>query len=74
MKPWILEFFTAQVKYVACNGPVCMRSGDFKKDKEPDLVVSNSEEYTVRVLLNNGNGDFQAQIKYATTRLPMDII
>jgi hypothetical protein len=39
--------------------------GDFNCDGEPDLAVVNTSEYSISVLLGNGNGTFQARADYA---------
>jgi Bacterial Ig-like domain (group 3)/FG-GAP-like repeat len=39
--------------------------GDFNCDSEPDLAVVNTSDYSVSVLLGNGNGTFQAHADYA---------
>ena len=42
------------------SGPQSVSVGDFNGDGKPDLVVANSNDNTVTVLLGNGSGGFTA--------------
>src|SRR5262249_17929705 len=45
--------------------PGSVAVGDFNGDGIPDLVAANLSDYTVSVLLGNGDGSFQAAAHYA---------
>jgi VCBS repeat protein len=48
------------------TGPGSVAVGDFNGDGKFDLVVGNVFSNTVRVLLGEGNGTFQAAVDYGT--------
>ena len=50
--------------------PQSVAVGDFNGDGKPDMVVANSGDNTVGVLLGNGDGTFQAQVTYAVGSSP----
>jgi hypothetical protein len=47
--------------------------GDLNSDGRPDLVVANNDSDNVSVLLNNGDGTFAAQVKYAAGYGPISV-
>jgi hypothetical protein len=47
--------------------------GDFKGDGESDLAIANRASNSVSVLLNNGNGTFQAAVNYPTRNGPLSL-
>jgi hypothetical protein len=50
--------------------PVSVAIGDLNGDGKPDLATANEGAGTVSVLLNSGDGSFQAHRNYATGYLP----
>src|SRR5713226_9268420 len=50
--------------------PVTVAVGDFNGDGHPDLVVTNSGDNNVSVLLCNGDGTFQVPVNFATGANP----
>ena len=46
------------------------RDGDLNGDGKPDLATANAVADSVSVLINRGDGSFQAKIDYATGRGP----
>jgi hypothetical protein len=48
--------------------------GDFNNDKKLDLVVTNDNDATVSVLLGNGDGTFQTQVKFAVGDEPFYVV
>ncbi len=51
-------------KHLTGNGPESASSVDFNNDSITDLVVANSNDNTISVLLGNKNGTFQNQTTY----------
>ena len=64
--------FNAQVKYSAGAGtdPVGIAAADFNGDGKPDLVVANSGNKSISVLMNTGTGTFNAAVKYTVGNSP----
>jgi chitobiase/beta-hexosaminidase-like protein/VCBS repeat protein/List-Bact-rpt repeat protein/FG-GAP repeat protein len=50
--------------YFTGDSPSSVAVGDFNGDGRPDLAVANLYSNNVSVLLNNGNGTFQAAVNY----------
>ena len=72
--------FQAAVNYPAGFGPSSIAVGDFNGDGNPDLVVTNASSAdngaggtTVGVLLNNGDGTFQALVSYPSGSEPHSV-
>ena len=68
--------FQAQVQYAAGGGGWGCNEvavGDLNADGKQDLVTDNSAGDTVSVLLGNGNGTFQAQVRYSTGHYPNSV-
>ena len=57
----------------ANSDPVSVAVADVNGDGKPDLVVANSFNSTVGVLLGNGNGTFAAQQTFATGASPYSV-
>ena len=59
--------FQNQVRYAAGFGPSALVAGDFDGDGDglTDLAVANYLSNDVSVLLGNGDGTFQNQVRYA---------
>ena len=56
------------------SGPSAVVAGDFNGDGVLDLAVAESNSDDVSVLLNNGNGTFQAPQSYAVGSTPLAIV
>jgi hypothetical protein len=67
-----LAFHTAQTLPVG-SGPGSVVAADVNGDGHPDLVVANSGNNTVSVLLGNGDGTFQAAQNFATGSGPSSL-
>ncbi len=64
--------FNAQVKYSAGAGtdPISIAAADFNGDGKPDLVVADSGNNSISVLLNTGTGTFSAAVQYKVGNSP----
>ena len=49
-------------------------AGDFNGDGRTDLAVANNGSNYVSVLLGNGDGTFQNQVRYAAGTNPSSIV
>src|SRR6266566_370531 len=67
-----LEF--SSKTYAVGTAPVAIAIGDFNGDGKPDLAVANSGSNNVSILLNNGDGTFQAAVNYAAGTSPSAIL
>ncbi|MBV9124145.1 MAG: VCBS repeat-containing protein, partial [Planctomycetes bacterium] len=56
----VVPSFLAPVNFTTGNGPRIVTVADVNRDGKPDLIVTNTPDGTVSVLLGNGNGSFQA--------------
>src|SRR5439155_753212 len=65
--------FAAAVNYGAGTAPLSVAIGDFNGDGKADLVVANSGDNDVSILLGNGNGTFAAAVNYAAGSLPYSV-
>ena len=52
--------FQAEVNYTVGTQPDSVAVGDFNGGGKPDIAVANLSTFNVSVLLNNGDGTFQA--------------
>ncbi|CAF4630636.1 unnamed protein product, partial [Rotaria socialis] len=50
--------------------PWSVAVGDFNNDTRLDIVVANSDDNSVSVLLGYGNGSFQNQMTFSTGLSP----
>jgi hypothetical protein len=71
--------FQPQVTYAVGAAPVSIVAGDFTGNGRLDLAVVNSGTFpnyygTVSVLLGNGDGTFQPQVKYPVGSAPWSIV
>ncbi|CAF4810248.1 unnamed protein product, partial [Rotaria socialis] len=53
--------------------PKSVAVGDFNKDTRLDIVVENSNDNNVSVLLGYGNGSFQNQMTFSTGLWPQSV-
>lgn len=60
--------FNDQATYPTDSGsnPNSVAIADVNGDNKPDIIVANSGESNIGVLLNNGAGTFNDQVKYST--------
>jgi hypothetical protein len=58
--------FQTPESYPVGLNPLAGVVADLNRDGKPDLVVANSDDGTVSVLLNQGNGIFQSHVDYGT--------
>ncbi|GGJ47958.1 FG-GAP repeat domain-containing protein [Deinococcus roseus] len=67
--------FQTKTDYATGNNPLAVTAGDLTGDGKPDLVVSNfqSGSNSISVLLNTGNGTFQAKTDYTTGTQPYHV-
>ena len=65
--------FAAAVNYAAGNYPEGLALVDLNGDGKADLVVVNSNSYTVSVFIGNGDGTFVAGATLSTGALPTHI-
>ena len=56
------------------NFPSAIVAGDFDGNGTLDLAVTNQNDSTVSILLNNGNGTFQTHVDYGTAAGPVAIV
>ncbi|MFC1586972.1 beta strand repeat-containing protein [Planctomycetota bacterium] len=68
------DTFTAKVDYVLGNFPYRIAVGDYNKDGDLDLALTNWFGNNVSILLGNGNGTFAAKVDYAVGTTPYEII
>jgi hypothetical protein len=64
----------ASVSLGSGAGPQSVAVADFNGDGKPDVAVANASNHTISVLLNNGNGTFQAPVNYTVNKNPAEII
>ncbi|CAF1495625.1 unnamed protein product [Adineta steineri] len=61
------KFFNQTIYSTGFNSqPRSVFVADINCDNKPDIIVANSNEENIGILLNFGNGTFQPQITYAT--------
>ena len=66
--------FLVAPEYPTGHGPQYVATGDFNGDGKADLVTSNVFGNTASILLNNGDGTFQAQVDYPTGVSPETVV
>ena len=59
--------------YATGSGPGAVAIGDLNSDGSADLVTANVNEATASVLLNSGDGSFQARRDYRTGHAPSGV-
>ena len=62
--------FSGQTDYPVGNSPYGIAVGDFSGDKKLDLVVANTGDQTISILLGNGDGTFQPAIDVSVAASP----
>ncbi|MBL8173918.1 MAG: VCBS repeat-containing protein [Bryobacterales bacterium] len=62
------------VQYTTGEFPAYATAGDFNGDNKPDLAVSNFGDDHVSVLINKGDGTFNAPVNYAGIVNPWSIL
>jgi len=65
--------FLEALEYSTGVGPKGAASGDLNHDGWLDLVVANSTDNTVSVLLGKGDGTFQNHVDYPTGKGPSSV-
>jgi hypothetical protein len=66
----VVVFIGGPVEYPLGSQPANVTIGDFNGDGKPDLALSIPGLNTVSILLNNGDGTFQAHVDYPTGAVP----
>jgi len=65
--------FDVRVDYGAGDYPYSVFAVDLDGDGDNDLTVANRESDNVSVLLNNGDGTFQAAVNYGAGDQPYSV-
>jgi hypothetical protein len=58
--------FAATRNYRVGRNPATVAIGDLNSDRRPDLAVANSEDPSISVLMNRGDGSFRAARNFPT--------
>jgi FG-GAP-like repeat/PASTA domain len=58
--------FAATRNYRVGRNPAAVTIGDLNGDRKPDLAVANSEDPSISVLMNRGDGSFRAARNFPT--------
>ena len=73
--------FAPAISYATGPGPTSVVAADFNGDGKPDLAIADSQlsprlepSGSITVLLNRGDGTFQAGVKYDTGPNPMALV
>ncbi|HEX4001189.1 MAG TPA: FG-GAP-like repeat-containing protein [Candidatus Acidoferrales bacterium] len=61
------------MNYTTGTAPSSVTSASLRDDGNNDLIVANSGDNTVSVLLGNGDGTFQSQVTYGTGSNPVSV-
>jgi hypothetical protein len=79
-QPWLLRSatpdgvsFAPAASYPVGSNPSGVAVGDFNRDGNLDLAVSNQTSNNVSVLLNNGDGTFRPAVNYAVGLFPLSV-
>src|SRR6266516_2261524 len=62
--------FARAANYATGSGPFSIGLSDLNGDDKPDLATANGLASSVSVLLNGGDGSFEAKRHYRTGRYP----
>lgn len=62
------------LNYPAGDSPFSLTSASLRDDGISDLIVANSSDNTVSILLGNGDGTFESQVAYATGADPVSVV
>jgi len=65
--------FDARIDYAVGTWPASVSAADLDGDEDNDLAAANSGSADVSILLNNGNGTFQAIVNYDVGGGPISI-
>ena len=65
--------FDARIDYGVGNFPKSVFAADFDGDGDSDLAVANSRTDSVSILINYGNGTYQAAVNYETENDPYSV-
>ena len=57
-------------RFAVGSYPASMVAGDFNGDGRLDLATANSDSNDISVLLGNGDGTFQPQLRFAVGAYP----
>jgi type II secretory pathway component GspD/PulD (secretin) len=61
------------MNYATGNGPSSVTSASLRDDGINDLIVANSTDNSISILLGNGDGTFQTQVTYPTGSDPVSV-
>lgn len=69
-----IGFNCDRVVYEVGNFPSSVAVGDFNRDGNSDLVVTNALSNSISILLGNGDGTFQPPVSYSTGDFPWGVV
>ncbi|HEY49598.1 MAG TPA: hypothetical protein G4O13_06090 [Dehalococcoidia bacterium] len=69
----LVPIFHYKTDYATGGNPWSVAAADFNGDSYNDLAVANTEDATVSVLMNNGNGTFRVKTDYSTGSEPTSV-
>jgi hypothetical protein len=67
------NYLFSRADYAVGSDPQSVAVGDFNRDGRPDIVVANSQGFSVSVVLSNSEGTFQTQVQYAVGGFPSGV-